>query len=41
MQFFAENPAGVVKIKFQSGVHADECIKVMNGRFFDSRQLKA
>ena len=41
MQFFPENPGGFVKIKFQSAVHAEECIKVMEGRFFDSRQLKA
>ena len=42
MQFFPENPAGgFVKVKFASGLHADECIKVMNGRFFDARKLLA
>ncbi len=41
MQFFPENPAnGYVKIKFQSALHAEECLKVMDGRFFDGRQLK-
>ena len=42
MQFFPENPGkGVVKIKFETGLSADECIKVMSGRFFDGRQLHA
>lgn len=42
MQFFPENPSvGAVKLKFASAVHADECIKLMEGRFFDGRRLKA
>jgi len=42
MQFFPENSSqGIVKIKFESGLHAEECIKVMNGRFFDGREIKA
>ena len=41
LEFFKENPNGVVKIKFNSALHAEECIKVMNGRFFDGRQLNA
>ncbi|CDW88320.1 rna binding domain protein [Stylonychia lemnae] len=40
MHFFREHPNGVIKIRFMSSIHADECIKVMNGRFFDGRQLK-
>jgi uncharacterized protein YlzI (FlbEa/FlbD family) len=30
-----------VKVKFASALHADACIKLMNGRFFDGRQLRA
>jgi HIV Tat-specific factor 1 len=42
MQFFPENPSsGYVKIKFSSALHADECVKMMEGRFFDGRRLKA
>ena len=37
VQFFKENPLGIVKIRFVSSLHADECIKVMDGRFFDGR----
>jgi len=40
MHFFRENPNGVIKVKFQSALHAEECIKKMNGRFFDGRQIK-
>lgn len=40
MHFFRENPNGVVKLKFKSALHADECTKMMDGRFFDGRQLK-
>ncbi len=28
-------------MKFQSALHAEECVNVMNGRFFDGRTLKA
>lgn len=42
VQFFPENPSlGIVKIKFQASLHAQECINLMNGRFFDGRALKA
>ena len=42
IQFFPENPSqGIVKIKFESSLHAEECIKVMSGRFFDGRVIKA
>lgn len=40
MEFFNNNPRGIVKIKFSSAVHAEDCIKVMNGRFFDGREIK-
>ena len=29
-----------MKIKFFSALHAEECIKLMNNRFFDGRELK-
>ena len=35
---FKENP--VCKIRFASALHAEECIKLMNDRFFSYRQLK-
>ena len=40
IQFFKDNPRGIVKIRFASALHAEECIKVMNGRFFDGREIK-
>jgi HIV Tat-specific factor 1 len=40
MEFFQENPNGIVKIKFGSALHAEECKKVMNGRFFDAREIR-
>eukprot|EP00347_Sterkiella_histriomuscorum_P022714 403337435 len=40
MHVFRENPAGAIKIRFFSAVNAEECIKAMNGRFFDMRQIK-
>jgi len=41
VEFFRQNPNGVVKIKFMSALHAEECIKLMNGRFFDGREIKS
>lgn len=42
MQFFPENAKqGIVKVKFASSVHADQCVKVMEGRFFAGRVLHA
>ena len=42
VQFFPENPSqGIVKIKFESALHASECLKLMSGRFFDGRTIKA
>lgn len=40
IHIFRENPKGVIKIRFFSSLNAEECIKVMNGRFFDGRQIK-
>ena len=42
INFFPENPAaGIVKIKFLSAMHAEECIKKMDQRFFDGRIINA
>ena len=35
------HPEGVVSIKFKRDDAAQECLKVMNGRFFGGRQLTA
>ena len=40
IEFFKENPKGVCKIRFLSSLHAEECITLMNNRWFDERQLK-
>jgi HIV Tat-specific factor 1 len=34
------NPEGVVQIKFEEAKAAEECIKLMNGRFFGGRELE-
>ena len=39
IDFFKDSPLAVCKIRFLSGLHAEECIKLMNGRFFDGRKL--
>ena len=35
------HPEGVVSIKFKQGEPAQECLKLMKGRFFGGRQLTA
>ena len=40
IDFFKENPASVCKMRFLSSLHAEECIALMNDRWFDERQLK-
>ena len=40
IDFFKDNPACVCKLRFLSSLHADQCIQLMNGRYFDTRQLK-
>lgn len=34
------NPEGVVQIKFEDAKAAEECVKLMNGRFFGGKQLE-
>ena len=38
VELFKENP--ICKIKFASALHAEACIKLMNDRYFNYRQLK-
>jgi HIV Tat-specific factor 1 len=38
---FENNPEGVVMIKFHSAAPAESCVKIMNGRYFDRRQVMA
>ena len=41
IEVFNQNPRGVAKLKFRSAIHAGECLKVMDGRFFAERRIKA
>lgn len=41
LRVFAAHPQGVVSVKFTTLEAADECVRVMNGRFFGGRQLEA
>ena len=40
IEFFKENPDCVCKIRFLSSLHAEECLNLMHGRYFDTRQLE-
>eukprot|EP01038_Epipyxis_sp_PR26KG_P012008 gene12008-16076_t len=37
---FSKNPRGVIVIKFATAYAAQECIKLMNGRFFGGQKIK-
>jgi HIV Tat-specific factor 1 len=37
---FEKNPLGVIIVKFSTSFAAQECIKLMNGRWYGGRQLK-
>lgn len=39
IRFFEDHPDGVVEIKFEHDKDAEQCIAIMNGRFFDQRSL--
>ncbi|KAL4859417.1 Splicing factor U2AF-associated protein 2 [Chlorella vulgaris] len=41
LRVFASHPSGVVSVKFTALEAADECVRLMNGRFFGGRQLEA
>lgn len=38
---FSKNPRGIVIVKFATSFAAQECIRVMNGRFFDKKKIKS
>ena len=40
IDFFRNNPTGYCKIKFMESIAADDCINLMEGRFFDGRKLR-
>ena len=40
IEFFKANPNSVCRLRFLSSLHAGECIALMNGRWFDERQLE-
>lgn len=41
IKVFKGNPEGVVSLRYATEEGADGCIKLMDGRFFAGRQLKA
>ena len=41
MTLFSRNPLGIVILKFNTGYAAQETIKLMNGRFFGGKKIKA
>lgn len=41
VRIFAQNPDGMVSVKFKTEEGANACLRVMNGRFFAGRQLEA
>lgn len=41
LRIYASNPDGVVSLKFATQESADECVALMNGRFFAGRKLAA
>jgi HIV Tat-specific factor 1 len=41
LRVFNGHPQGVVSVKFVTLEAADECVRIMNGRFFGGRQLEA
>ena len=38
---FSSNPRGIAVVKFSTSYAAQECIRLMNGRFFGGSQLKS
>lgn len=40
LTFFSSNPRGIVVVKFSTSYAAQECIRVMNGRYFGGQRLK-
>lgn len=40
MTVFSGNPLGVVTIKFRTSFAAQECVALMDGRFFGGRKIR-
>jgi len=38
---FDKEPAGVASVRFANATSAEACVRLMNGRWFDERQLEA
>lgn len=41
MEMFRDHPEGVIKIKFDNPLSAEQCVETMEGRIFDGRTVKA
>jgi RNA recognition motif-containing protein len=41
LKMFQGNPEGVMSVRFKMEEAAEECIKLMNGRFFGGRRIVA
>lgn len=41
LTFFSSNPRGIAVVKFSTSYAAQECIRVMNGRYFGGQRLKS
>jgi HIV Tat-specific factor 1 len=41
LTIFTKNPRGIVVIKFKTAFAAEECIRIMNGRYFAGKRLKS
>lgn len=41
VQLFDKEPDGVASVRFANATAAEACVRLMNGRFFDKRQLQA
>ncbi len=41
VRLYHNHPAGVASVKYSTADAAQECIKIMDGRFFGGRQVKA
>ncbi|KAK5946956.1 hypothetical protein PMZ80_001101 [Knufia obscura] len=41
VQLFDKEEAGVASVRFQNATAAEACVRLMNGRWFDERQLQA
>lgn len=39
-QLFKTNSLGIMKVKFKLSLYAEQCIELMEGRWFENRKLK-